>query len=102
MDLSEFNADLVRPHTGTKFHARIDEQPVDLVLEKVSVVMERHADPRLSRDSFSMLFSGPKDIYIKQGTFEISHDELGGPWLIFIVPIGREPDGSFRFEAAFT
>lgn len=102
MQLNEFTAENVRPHIGTKFHAKIDGQPIDLVLEKVNVVMEKHIDSRLKRDSFALLFSGPKDAYIKQGGFEMTHDALGGPWTIFIVPVSRYDDGRFHFEAVFT
>ena len=102
MNLNEFTAENVRPHIGTKFHAVIDDQPLELVLEKVNVLMEQHVQPHLKRDTFSLLFSGPKDLFIKQGPYEMTHEELGGPWLIFIVPVTRYDDGRFQFEAVFT
>lgn len=101
MNLSELTADIMRDQVGTKFHARVDDHDVILVLENVNVVMEKHVS-RLARDSFNVVFSGPKDIYIKQGTFEMTHEVLGGPTPIFIVPIARYEDGRFQFEAIFT
>jgi hypothetical protein len=102
MKLNEFTAENVRPHIGTKFHTRIDDQPLDLVLEKVNVVLEKHISPHMKRDSFNLLFSGPQNVHIKQGAYDMTHDELGGPWAIFIVPIARYDDGRFQFEAIFT
>lgn len=100
LNLKELTADIMREHIGTKFHARIDDRDVILVLEKVHVVLEKHIS-RMGRDSFNVVFSGPKDLLIKQGTFEMTHEVLG-PMAIFIVPIARHEDGRFQFEAIFT
>ncbi|HEV7768222.1 MAG TPA: hypothetical protein VGQ76_24685 [Thermoanaerobaculia bacterium] len=102
MELQDFTAENMHPHIGTTFHATIDEQDVPLVLEKVNIVLEKHIEPRMKRDAFNLLFSGPKDIYIKQGAYPMTHEGLGGPWDIFIVPISRYDDGRFHFEAIFT
>lgn len=91
----------MRDQIGTKFNARIDDQDVILILEKVNVVLEKHVS-KLDRDSFNVIFSGPKDLYIKQGMFEMTHEMFDGPTPIFIVPIARYDDGRFQFEAIFT
>jgi hypothetical protein len=101
LNLSKLTADIMREQVGTKFHARIEDHDVILVLEKVAVVLEKHVN-RMDRDSFNVVFSGPKDLYIKQGTFEMTHEVLGGPTPIFIVPIARYEDGRFQYEAIFT
>ena len=103
MNLEDFTAEGLRPHVGSPFHVQFDDgRVVDLVLEEVSVVNEKHVSPRQKRDSFSLYFVGPENVYMNQSTYSITHDELGGPWLMFIVPIGRRPNGAFQYEAAFT
>ena len=102
MKLEEFTAAALRPHTGSHFHVKAENgQTVDLLLEEVKVVLEKHVSPRMQRDSFSLYFVGPDNVYLTQSIFEVSHDELGGPWSIFLVPVGKR-DAAFLYEAAFT
>ena len=103
MKLEEFTAEGLRPHVGSPFHVTLEDGRVfDLVLEEVSVVNEKHVSPRQNRDSFSLFFVGPENVLMNQYTYSLTHDELGGPWSIFIVPIGRRANGAFQYEAAFT
>lgn len=51
------------------------------------------------QERFSIIFRGPKDRAIRQGTYSFEHDKLGTLEL-FIVPIGMEEDGVI-YEAAF-
>ena len=102
MKLEDFTADLVRAHVGTNFHVTLDDgQVVALLLEEVKVVEEKHVKPRQNRDSFSLYFVGPDNLYMSQATYNVAHDELGGPWPIFLVPVGRR-GAPFLYEAAFT
>lgn len=101
MKVEEFTADAFRPYVGTAFHVGEGDKNVDLELEEVKVMYEKHVSPRKLRDSFSLYFIGPNDVYLSQATFDVTHDELGGPWKIFIVPVGRRGD-LFLYEAAFT
>lgn len=51
------------------------------------------------RAQFSLLFHGPADGALAQGTYRLTHEELGELDL-FLVPLG--PDGAgMRYEAAF-
>lgn len=103
MNLEEFTADILRPHVGSNFHVTVEDGRVfDLVLEEVQVVHEKHVSPLKKRDSFSLFFAGPENVYLPQSTYTISQDDLGGPWVIFIVPVGRREPGVFLYEAAFT
>ena len=51
-------------------------------------------------ESFSLLFVGPLDRPLQQGTYAFSHEALG-TMPIFIVPVGRDSQG-FQYEAVFT
>jgi hypothetical protein len=65
-------------------------------LELVEVV-ETMATP--SRQQFSVFFRGPLDYMLPQAIYRMEHEKMGTIDL-FIVPIGKEPDG-FHYEAVF-
>jgi hypothetical protein len=48
---------------------------------------------------YSLLFRGPLVQPLQQGIYKMEHDRLGA-FDLFIVPVGREPDG-MRYEAVF-
>jgi hypothetical protein len=52
-----------------------------------------------ARAPFSLLFRGPKNVYLPQRIYRFEHDEMG-TLEIFIVPIGPDAVG-MRFEAIF-
>lgn len=51
------------------------------------------------RVQFSLVFRGPADPMLTQGTYAVTHEALGEQDL-FLVPLGRDADG-VRYEAAF-
>ena len=51
------------------------------------------------RAPFSVVFRGPMDVQLAQGTYTVDHDTLG-PLDLFLVPIGPDQAG-MRFEAVF-
>lgn len=51
------------------------------------------------RQQFSLLFRGPAEPQLPQGTYAVTHDAIGEQHL-FLVPIGRDAEG-VRYEAAF-
>lgn len=54
---------------------------------------------REGRAPFSLVFTGPGDIVVEQGTLWMSHPNIG-TLPIFLVPIGETAD-SRRYEAVF-
>ena len=52
------------------------------------------------RRAFSLLFRGPAEPLLDQGTFSLEHGEMGELEL-FLVPIGRD-DAGCLYEAVFT
>lgn len=48
---------------------------------------------------FSILFLGPGDRFMQQGTYRLAHPEIGTADL-FLVPVGVTPEG-FQYEAFF-
>jgi hypothetical protein len=101
METSEFTYEAIRPLAGTTFQlATPDGQSFDLKLVNVVKVMDQHVDARFKRDTFSMHFLGPQQPYIPQSTYALTHETLGGPHWIFIVPIAAGKDG-YTYEAVF-
>ena len=52
-----------------------------------------------AHEQFSLIFRGPLDYFLGQGTYHMEHDKTGEIDL-FLVPIGQEQDG-FRYEVIF-
>jgi hypothetical protein len=102
MDTSEFTYEAIQPLVGTEFQlATPNGQSFALKLQDVVKIMDRHVDARFKRDPFSMHFLGPQQPYIPQATYALTHETLGGPHWIFIVPISGGKDG-YTYEAAFS
>src|SRR5688500_6381905 len=53
----------------------------------------------LTRNQFSLVFTGPLDRAMAQGTVRVLHPDLGEQHL-FLVPLGPQDD-TMRYEAAF-
>jgi hypothetical protein len=88
-----------KTYIGQKFQIRFDDgATIDLNLEHVELLMEKHINPRMKRDAFSMQFRGPMEP-LQQAIYPIHHDELG-PLSIFLVPLSRGANG-YLYEAVF-
>ena len=71
---------------------------MELRLTAAKKVMESEA-ARLKRTAFSLFFLAP--LLVPQQIYRVTHDALPEPLDLFLVPIGREPNG-FSYEAVFT
>ena len=102
IDLKHFTYELVKPHEGSEFRLDFEDGTVvTLVLKSVTVLKEKHANPRMMRDAFSMAFDGPGTPFLPQQTYLMQHAELGSPLAIFIVPLEKMENGLYRYEAIF-
>lgn len=91
--------------TAATFRDRVGEgfatEPDGPVLELAEVVEQpQHAAPGSGRTPFALLFRGPADRPLPQGTQPLRHAELG-ELALFLVPVGSGPDG-MRYEAVFS
>lgn len=88
-------------YIGDAFQIRFDDgTTVDLRLEEVQLLTEKHVNPMMKRDAFALHFRGPREIQLKQATYPVYHEQLGGPLYVFLVPIGVNATG-FEYEAVF-
>ena len=94
----EFTLESFTPHTGGTFRFGVGEAEwVDLTL--VEAVDRTRAVPGAG-EQFALMFHGPLDRRLTQGTFEVSNETLG-VFPLFIVPIGMDADG-MQYEVIFT
>jgi hypothetical protein len=88
-----------KKHLGTKFRVPAETpRPLDLELVEVKGFGPMPEGQR-PVERFSLLFRGPGDIFMQQGTFTLDHPEMGEQTL-FIVPVGRDEQG-FKYEVVF-
>lgn len=82
-------------HLNSKFLVRIDDS--NTVEVKMVETYELKDAPQQER--FSLVFRGPLEARLDQGTYSFEHNELG-KFDLFIVPI-RQDEAGFYYEAAF-
>jgi uncharacterized protein DUF6916 len=86
-------------HLNTKFRVNVDApQPIELELVEVKGYHNK-AEEQGGMERFSVFFSGPADVQLRQRTYPLVHEQMG-EFDIFLVPIGRSEQG-FRYEAVF-
>jgi len=86
-------------HVNTNFRIELESpQPVEL---KLIAVMPRVSGPteQAGMERFSVVFSGPADVFLPQQTYRMAHPEMG-EFEVFLAAIAREADG-FRYEAVY-
>lgn len=99
--LRSLTREQAQKYIGDLFQIRFDDgTTIDLTLEHVQFLTDKHLNPRMKRDAFSLQFRGPANVQLRQSIYPMHHDELGGPLPIFIVPIGVQSNG-FLYEAVF-
>lgn len=86
-------------HLNTSFRLALDTpEQVELKLVEVKGYPSK-ADERSGMERFSVFFTGPKDLRLPQGTYQLEHPAMG-TFDIFLVPIAEDAQG-LRYEAVF-
>ena len=97
-----FTYDDFAARVGEQFRVRLsDEHSLSLGLSDVTAGPDAGgAGPDGTvRQQFSLLFRGPDDPRLSQGTWVLDHDTMG-EIALFLVPLGSDAEGP-RYEAAF-
>lgn len=98
LDLSALTVDHFTPLVGQDFRVRYTEHEETLTLKSVS----RYDGPPGERAPFSLLFDGHRaDLLLNQHIHPLQNDTLGA-LDIFLVPVGRNPDGTISYQAVFS
>jgi hypothetical protein len=86
------------PHLNSTFSLTLGESKVDLALTQITRQPARPY-PGMMREPFSLYFRSASQAVMPQGSYAFAHDGMG-ELEIFIVPVGREPEG-IVYEAVF-
>jgi hypothetical protein len=82
-------------YLNTNFRISIDESnTIEAELREVSELLLSPGQER-----FAIVFRGPRQPLINQGSYRFEHDEMGD-FILFIVPVRQDDDCTF-YEACF-
>ena len=87
--------DVFSRHLNTNFRISLGES--NTVEVDLNTVNELQLSPRQER--FAIIFRGPKEPFLPQGSYRFEHDEMG-EFILFIVPLRQDDDSTF-YEAVF-
>ena len=95
--LAAVTAETFEPYVGSSYRA-IDAagNSLDLTLKRLDRLRSR---PGQTREAFSLLFRGPRDLQMSQGSYRFEHPEMDA-LLFFVVPVGPDEEG-MCYEAIF-
>ena len=80
---------------GTEFEVMLATGNVKLLLSKV---IDQGSTP--AHEQFSLMLLGPGDKFLEQGIVSLRQEEMD-EFELFMVPVGREADGSYQYEIVF-
>jgi hypothetical protein len=100
IDLTQFTHENTQQYIGETFRVDFPNGVLDLKLEAIIVLMEKHLNPRMKRDAFSWQLRGRADMMAPQNTYVLQHPNFPEGLPLFIVPIGRTEEGVL-YEAVF-
>lgn len=92
--LDTWSHDVFLSHLHTVFVVSTSTDKLTLELVKLT---DTSTSPNL--ETFALLFCGPATPLLQQGTYRLSHDQMGTAEL-FLVPVERRADGLY-YEAVF-
>ena len=100
MQLRDLTNENTREYIGHTFRISFtDGNVVELRLERVDLLMEKHVSPKMKRDAFALIFRGPANLVLRQHMYPLQHETLG-VLPVFLVPIALEEAGAV-YEAVF-
>ena len=83
------------------FQVNLDSEKVILKLIKLDLYSNDSKEKsEQSRESFSLVFRGPQEQQLQQGTFFLNNESLTESIAVFLVPIGPDDHG-LCYEAVF-
>lgn len=102
ISVGELSLDHFSGRIGEPFLVPLPDRVETLILDEVKARDTGGAPVQGWRQAFSIVFRGSSpELLLNQGTFALRHEELGRLEL-FMVPIGQQPDGNFRYQACFS
>ena len=87
--------DVFSRHLHTNFLISLGES--DTLDVELNTVSELQLSPHQER--FAIVFRGPREPFLGQGSYRFEHDEMG-EFILFLVPIRQDEAGTY-YEAVF-
>ena len=85
-------------HLNSNFNLKLSDGELPLELVEVKAYRpQEHEQQGLER--FSAFFNGPDGVYLPQGTYRLSHAQMGDLDL-FLVPVSAD-QRTYQYEAVF-
>lgn len=81
----EITLETFAPHVNTTFRIHGDGEPIEFELTEVEA-HKQGAPAEGMRHPFTLIFQGPKDRVIQEGSYEVESDATG-PLPLYIIPI---------------
>ena len=82
-------------YLNTTFRISVGES--NTIEAELNTVNDLQLSPQQER--FAIVFRGPREPLLDQGTYRFEHDEMG-EFILFIVPLRHDDSGTF-YEACF-
>lgn len=95
-ELQNLNLASFAEHLQTKFQAYVDEEKT----VEFELVSATDTGTRGNDEQFAVVFRGPLETFLTQGTYKLEHPRMG-TFDLFLVPIKRDEQG-FYYEACFS
>ena len=92
--MTELTQETFAPHVNTTFFVSHSDEETEVELIEVSDLKRTAGQER-----FWLLFRGPRQVFVPQGTYQFRHKAMG-EFDLFIVPV-REDNAGFYYEANF-
>ena len=100
-DLANATLTFFSLHVGTPFRLGHPEHAETFTLVQADPIRSSSA-LGLGRDPFALVFDGSRtDVQFDQQILPLEHADIGRLQL-FLVPIGRNADGTIRYQALFS
>lgn len=82
-------------YLNTTFRISVGES--NTIEAELNTVSDLQLSPQQER--FAIVFRGPREPLLDQGTYRFEHDEMG-EFILFMVPLRQDDNGTF-YEACF-
>ena len=105
--LESLTIETFRGREQERFYVTVGEAQLEMQLAEVTSHGVINLPPAIAstlarrQEAFSLVFHGPGEPLLHQGMYAMRHGEMGELGTIFIVPIDRDTEGHYYYQAVF-
>jgi hypothetical protein len=98
--VEKLTLEIFSPLVQSQFKVQVSPtQTAALELVSASEIKSPGLAGNLVQEAFSLLFAGPENQWLAQGSYLFAHERLG-KFILFIVPVGKQA-GLIQYQAVF-